>query len=841
LPNAVAAPWNGAGRREALMVSTRRLLRLGFLLFAAGARIGTCSSQTILLDASGVGLVPLLNQNAYGPAGHPALIGETARGPSFQPSSAHDHLATHFLPLPKKFLRPVTVGLRIEGMPPDSPLIIWIQNQAFAVLGTCEANCSVTVDSGYATDAVRLTFLSRDGSAGLLPAHITLTAIYDWNRALIGWGVAGFAGIVLLIVGFRYYRSHTARVLKLVGRLRDWTDRHAPAHRPFEPRARERWYWICTAVVIGCYALVWIANFKYVYGWLEDDWCTYLKGMATLQDPKDAFLVRANLLQPYFFLFSYLPLRLGLRLPSIPIPVFGNDTGLFRGLLFFTMCYHIVIAFSWAWLAEKLSWRRSAAFLSTVFLLLSPEYVLWTPQPDTRIVGLPLVLVGMWLHLRGPEAKPRDAFFAGILFSLANNLHYTSMYLTVPAAIVFFGLDAMRRWYRQEFWRTWLGFAAGLGGVIALLELLSHYWVGRTFNNGVLVSLFSQYETHGVTVPRSQIVPLWAEFANNLIGLPMLLAGVAGMAILIRRRASLALVAICCLGGAMILLSGSIPFFRQTSLLQPFLFLFAAVAIAECASLVKPTALRITSLVALAVVVTAIPAVRSYEAFQAHLGLGRTLYWVDEHRGNRRICWLFKRVAEYLPVEYLSTYSPDDWVVVKFSWFSSELAGPLSRVRPLASFPGIWGTEICYGETFAWNHTDLRKDSVFTETRVYRVGDVTAALRNWNYSSPETGPLRISLIDPIPDSEAAIDRQRLMKYYVPLPDPVGNPRLWVLGNGFGRYSVLTLDGRPVPTRVDDFQSTRLIAAIPPNIRGCVEASVQDGPRRSNSIRVCVPR
>ncbi|HJZ99476.1 MAG TPA: glycosyltransferase family 39 protein [Candidatus Solibacter sp.] len=825
------------------MVSTRPLLRLGFLLLAAGAQIGTCSSQAVLLDASGGGLVPLLERNAYGPAGPNALIGETARGPVFQPSTAQDHLATHFVQLSKGFLRRATVALRVDGLPPDWPLTIQIQNQAYEVIGNCDSNCTVAVDSGYATNAVRLVFLSRDGRPGLLPAQVALTAGYDWDRALIGWGVKGVAAIIFLAVGFGYYRSHTGGALRLLGSVRDWTDRHAPEHHALEPRPRKRWYWICTAVVIGCYALVWIVNFKYVYGWLEDDWCTYLKGLATLEDPKDAFLVRANLLQPYFFLFSYLPLALGLRLPSIPIPVFGNDTGLFRGLLLFTMCYHLVIALSWAWWAEKLSGRRSAAFLSTVFLLLSPEYVLWTPQPDTRIVGLPLVLMGMWLLLRGPEAKPLHGFFAGVLFSVANNLHYTSMYLTVPAMLVFFGLDAMRRWYRKEFWRTWLGFAAGLGGVVAGLELLSHYWVGRSFNNGVLASLFSQFETHGSTFPRSQIVQTWAEFANNLIGLPMLLAGVAGMAILIRRRASIALVTICCLGGALILLSGSTPFFRQTSLLQPFLFLYAAVAITECASLVKPTALRTLSLVGLAAVVTAIPAARAYETFQAHLGLGRTLHWVEEHKGNRRICWLFKRVAEYLPKEYLSTYSPDDWVVVRFSWFSSELAGPLSGVRPLASFPGIWGTEICYAETFAWNHSDLRKNSFVSQTRVYRVGDLTAALRNWNHSSQESGPLRISRIDPIPDSEAAMDRQRLMKYYIPLPDPVGNPRVWVLGKGFGRYSVLTLDGRPIPTRVDDFHTveTRLIAAIPANIRGCVEASVQDGPRRSNSVHLCVSR
>src|SRR5262252_144047 len=45
------------------MVSARPLLRLGLLLLAAGTQIGTCSSQAVLLDASGSGLVPLLERS----------------------------------------------------------------------------------------------------------------------------------------------------------------------------------------------------------------------------------------------------------------------------------------------------------------------------------------------------------------------------------------------------------------------------------------------------------------------------------------------------------------------------------------------------------------------------------------------------------------------------------------------------------------------------------------------------------------------------------------------------------------------------------------------------------
>src|SRR5262249_21347288 len=128
-----AVEWCGKNGKL-WMVSTRPLLRLGFLLLAAGGRVGTCSSQTLRLDGSGGGLVPLLERNAYGPAGPNALIGETARGPVFQPSTAQDHLATHFVQLSKGFLRRATVALRVDGLPPDWPLTIQIQNQAYEVI-----------------------------------------------------------------------------------------------------------------------------------------------------------------------------------------------------------------------------------------------------------------------------------------------------------------------------------------------------------------------------------------------------------------------------------------------------------------------------------------------------------------------------------------------------------------------------------------------------------------------------------------------------------------------------------------------------------------------------------
>lgn len=841
------------------MAAMPQLFRYGFMLFAIWVGVGNLfSSEVVILNSSGKSLIPLLERNAYGPGGPQAIIRETQDGPVFQASTQKDHLTTAFLAIPFKLLHRTSLMVHVEGLPPAWPLTMRIQNRSFDTLGSCDASCSV--DIPFLTRSVRLAFLTKEGSPGALPSRLTLTAVYTWNWTFIGQAGGLILAIALWLVATIFWGAarRNEALQKLRSAAADWTGRYAPGRQDLKSAGDGRRYWGWVAVVIATYAFVWIVNFRYVYGWLEDDWCVYMKAMATLRDPRDAFFVRLNLLQPYFFLFSYLPLKLGLRLPSIDIPVFDNQTGLFRGLLFYTLCYHIGIASAWAWLAEKLCWRKLAAFLSVVFLLLSPTFVLWTPQPDTRIVGLPLVLVGIWLLIRSPQPRPLQACFAGLLFSVANNLHYTSMYLTVPAGVVLFGLDALGRWYREDFWKTWIWFGAGVAGVIVSLELASRYWVRYPFDAGPLAMLFHQSDMHRTSLTRFQGLALWGEFDATLIGVPMLLAGMIGMVILIKRRGSagpdrgvrIALVSIYCLGMAIILLSPSIPFFRQTSVLQPFLFLFAATAIAECVYQVRSVAYRAMLLLILATLVTAIPAARAYETFQAHLGLGKAVHWVAEHKGPRRICWFFKRVEEYSPAEYIASFSADDWAVINGTKFRSDLSNPLYDVPPLASFPGIWGTQICYAETFAWNHADLRKSGFSTETRVYRIGDITAALQRWNQRYPAKQPLPgspaplVSRIEPIPASEQAMDRLTLMRSFLPLPDPLrDNVRVRVFGTGLGEHSVLTLEGIRVPTRVDDYHTSevRLIAAIPSRIQGCMNAFVEDGGRRSNLKPFCIPR
>jgi hypothetical protein len=822
----------------------------GLLAMLALGQLTSCRSPgDLLFQASANEFTSVLSQNAYGAADSRTLILQNGRSATYRPSSPQDHLSSQFFPLMHYEHRHPRLIVSTESERPSS-VTIRIQNQKYEELGACDANCSVDAEN---QTSVRLVIQSKDGNGSPLPNQITLRVAYVSNLPWVAM-LAALAGlglcVILALVGPIIYRHEAKRIDRVFEIAKLWSAPYAPARKPYETLPGRRGYWLAVTLVIGMYAIAWGANWKYIYGWMEDDWANYFKALATIHDPKNAFLVRANLLQPYFFLFSYLPLWLRVRIPSVDIPAFGANTGLFRFFLLYTVGYHVGVAFAWAWLAEKLVWRQSAAVLSLVFLLSSPTFVLWTPQPDSRVVGLPLVFVGIWLLTRKSAPTALSAGFAGFLFSLANNLHYTSMYLTIPASVVLCGLDLLGRWHQRKFWVTWSFFAAGVASVVLSLELVSHYWIGIPVLAGPAGALLASNSQLQSSFTRLQNLALWARFSWNLIGIPMLLAAVAGVYIFSARRdrsgpdhaIRIAVVLIVAMGMTWILLSGSIPFFRQTSVLQPFMFLFAAVAITEVASRAKAPAMRLFVLAVLTVLVAWTPAVAAYQVFAGHLGFGRVIQWVEQNKGSRRVGWLMPRVAEYSPVEYLGRFSDNDWIVVHSAMRSNQLAGPFANLQPLKAGPGIWGTYAAYAETFAWNHSDVREYKFYSDTRVYRIGDVAASLRDWNQATSSQSPLVITRIEPIPPEEFAQTETRLMIYFRPYPDPLPYKRVWVFGDGLNINSILAVDGKALPTRVDDFhlESVRLIAVLPDAYHGCAEALVKDGTRRSNAIQLCIP-
>jgi hypothetical protein len=202
----------------------------------------------------------------------------------------------------------------------------------------------------------------------------------------------------------------------------------APLPGPARPSLdlSPRGYWLLTAAVVIAYLFVWLSHFQYVYGINMDDYTVYLKGSKVAQDWKEAFHFFYNILQPYYFLISYLPLKSGLALPSYEVPLIGARTGQFRFLMLYTLLMHTMVLLIWAWFAERITESRLVAALSVLLFATSPTFVLWSSKLDSRLLGLPLVLVGCWLLLRAEPAKAgRRGACVGPLF-LAGSLMGTT-------------------------------------------------------------------------------------------------------------------------------------------------------------------------------------------------------------------------------------------------------------------------------------------------------------------------------------------------------------------------------------------------------------------------------
>src|SRR3954463_5770900 len=200
-------------------------------------------------------------------------------------------------------------------------------------------------------------------------------------------------------------------------------------------------YQTLVAFILAAYLLLWLTHFQYVYGWLMDDRVVYFKAALASDHLLSPFLPPdgRNALHTYFYLVSLLPMKLNLRLPSYTLPMFLDMTGHFRFFLGYAVLLHGGLLLVWAWFASKLTGDRLAALLSLLLLATSPTLIFWSPQPDSRILGLPFAFVGVWLlcwaPLRGRDPPWRliaRHTSAGTLFAVAGSIHYTCLYLVLP-------------------------------------------------------------------------------------------------------------------------------------------------------------------------------------------------------------------------------------------------------------------------------------------------------------------------------------------------------------------------------------------------------------------------
>lgn len=514
-----------------------------------------------------------------------------------------------------------------------------------------------------------------------------------------------------------------------------------------------RLYWLVVASVCFAYLSLWFLNFRNVYGWVMDDRILFIKGTDTVRDWKGAFSYY-NALQPYFYLVSYLPLKLGISLPSHPLPTFGEQTGAFRFLLLWTTILHGLILLVWAWFAAALIRHRTVALVSLLLLAASPTFVLWTPQPESRVLGLPFALVAFWLLMRDeadvasrPWSGTARLLAAGSLLWLAQNVHYTAFYLVGPVSFFYWIFRLWREWRLRAFWRKVVVFVLGCVWLQIVLELVSHYAVGIPWEKGPFATLIELRKLHAAHWGTLGSLGQWGESFVSQFGIPLIFACVTGWFVCLgytqaamadrpaTRFAIVGGIPLCLL--YVTALSKSMAFFRQSSVLQPFLLLFAAMAIVGIVRFVVRRAGICAAIIAGGVIFVGwIPFAQARQVFAAHLSIGKALDWVESNKGERPVEWLpiawFPSSPAVSSVDELRRLPPETWIISYFPW-SFDRDHPsfqayVQQVDPMYRLPSLYATDAMWAELKAFAYNDFRGSPLMADVCVLELGSILKAM-----------------------------------------------------------------------------------------------------------------
>ena len=290
-------------------------------------------------------------------------------------------------------------------------------------------------------------------------------------------------------------------------------------------------------------------------------------------------------------MISYLPLWSGITLPSYPLYPLGEQTGQFRFLMLWVLCLHAVVLILWAWslrVLEVTRWRPSSRWSCS---RLRPASSFGAPSPTHGCSACRSSFVGLAMLVRPLPERPGRvghavwrAFAAGTLLWVAQSIHYTALYLVVPAGPSSCGAAAAGALAPLLTSARARRFAVGCLWLQGLTEFVDHVVLGLPWEQGPTATLFALRTQHRSLWSAGENLVVWWELFLSQMG-PVLLAliGVGWLLLLWRgggigRSAPLArrLIALSApLGLLYPLFAVTAPFFRQTSVLQPFLFLFA--------------------------------------------------------------------------------------------------------------------------------------------------------------------------------------------------------------------------------------------------------------------------
>jgi hypothetical protein len=189
---------------------------------------------------------------------------------------------------------------------------------------------------------------------------------------------------------------------------------------------------------------------------------------------------------------------------------------------------------------------------------------------------------------------------------------------------------------------------------------------------------------------------------------------------------------------AYLVASGAIVFFRQTSALQPFMFLMASFCVVVLVQQLARFRWAAAALAAgLVGVIGVVPWTQAFAVFEAHQGLGRALEWANAHRADRQLVWLpiawFDDQTSVTSPEELQQLPADTWLISYYPFSTvrdhPSLQAYLDSTVPVAEWPSLYTTDAMLAELKGTSDDDLRFNQLLSKIRVTRVGDIVANMQ----------------------------------------------------------------------------------------------------------------
>jgi hypothetical protein len=509
--------------------------------------------------------------------------------------------------------------------------------------------------------------------------------------------------------------------------------------------------WFCAFAILA-WLIAWLSIFPNLYGWLIDDSQTFDRIRQFERGGQYFFDI--IWFHAYMWLLMVLPWKLHWAVPSHVAARSYALTGQFRALILYTIFLQGLFLALLAWFLRTLCGSRAVCAIAFVLFLLSPTFELYVPLLDSRYLGYLAAIPAMILMLRQvsniatPVVTQLCTFFvSGFLLAVGEDIHYECLYLTFPFTVVYWTLLLLTRRPSRVLFAGFTCFVLGaLAWVLPIQVISLHY---HPFVDSFFGISLRQHSEHLSPYPWHDDLVTWGRLFLSEMGIPMILATLAGAVILVTRRLrpsyfspfnAQLIVGSSVLLSIFIVFSRTFPFYRVTSGMQIFFMLMAVTAIERGSLWIFPLSpkRRYSLAAALLLCIAFVPAMlRTPEVFSAQQGYGKAVnlayrlagdghvHFIDTFDNESRPPAVDSRVQlnDLKPNDYLVTYFP---VVFHFKY--PDIFALLYDVKPVASYPTLWCTKEMWAQIPTFFGTRRWFDEPPNcEAQVFSVADIRKA------------------------------------------------------------------------------------------------------------------